>query len=319
MMKKLSGTIAALALACTACVAMAADHYPSKPIRFIIGTVPGGATDITTRLVAQKMSERLGQPIIIENRAGADTIVATRYVKEQPADGYTILAQSLNFSTGPYIKSEPGYSMKDFVGIGTMTRVPFILLVGSEQPVKTVADYVALAKASPLSYGHGGVAGAPHIAAELFLRSYNLNVQSIAYKGNAAVMPDVVAGRLSMFFDAYISSSSLIKSGRLRPIAVAAPARLAAAPDVPTFREQGLDYSYSVWLGLIAKAGTSPEITNKLSEALEYALMNKELADRFRAEGAEPTFMKPKDFTEYLAREYADMAKVSADLKFPRD
>lgn len=319
MNKTLVGLLAGAAFACVSGLAMAADPYPSKPIRFIVGTVPGGATDLTTRLVAQKMSEKLGQPITVENRPGADTIVATRYVKEQPADGYTILAQSLNFSTGPYIKSDPGYTLKDFTAVGTMTRVPFLLLVGADSPVRTVADYVALAKSSQLSYGHGGVAGAPHIGAALFLRAYNLDVQDVAYKGNAAVMPDVVAGRLSMFFDAYISSSSLIKSGRLRPIAVAAPTRLAAAPEVPTFKEQGLDYTYSVWLGLIAKAGTPPDIVNKLSEALQFALSNKELAERFRAEGGEPTFMKPGEFNDYLAREHTEMAKVAADLKFPRD
>lgn len=320
---RLAGAVTAIAVLCTTCLtvapSVAAEPYPTKPIRFIVGTAPGGATDITTRLVAQKMSEKLGQPIIVENRPGGDTIISIRYVKDQPADGYTILAQSLGFSTLPYIKAEPGYSLKDFYGIGTMTRAPFLMVVGADGPVRTLSDYVRLAKSGNLSYGHGGMASAPQIAAENFLRANNLKVQDIPYKGNGAVMPDVVSGRLSMFFDLYISSSSLIKGGKMRALAVASPERLAAAPEIPTFKEQGYDYNYGVWLGLIAKAGTPPEVVSRLSEALQYALTSKELSDRFRAEGAQPTFMPPKDFNDYLAREYADMAKVAAELKFTRE
>jgi tripartite-type tricarboxylate transporter receptor subunit TctC len=297
----------------------AAEAYPSKPIRVIVGTVPGGATDLTTRLVANKMSEKLGQQIIVENKPGADTMVATRYVKEQPADGYTILAQSVGFSTLPYVKLDPGYSLRDFTGVGMMTRVPFLMLVGTDEPVRSLADYVDRAKKVPLSYGHGGVASAPQIAAETFLRAYSLDVQAIPYKGNGAVMPDVVAGRVSMFFDAYISSASFVKGGRMRALAVAAPQRLSAAPDVPTFKEQGLDFSYSVWLGLVARAGTPQDVVDRLSDALRFALGSKDLADRFRADGAEPTFLTPKDFTAFLAKDFADMAKVASDLNFVKE
>lgn len=323
MRSKAWGVLLRTIATCVACAGAMSAHgageYPAKPIRFIVGTAPGGATDLTTRLVAQKMSEKLGQSIIVENRPGGDTLVAVRYVKDQPADGYTILAQSLNFTATPYTRLDPGYAMKDFTGVGMMTRVPFIMLVGGEEPVRTVSDYVARAKAMPLSYGHGGVAGAPQIAAETFLKAYKLNVQAIPYKGNGAVMPDVVAGRLSMFFDAYISSASFIKSGRMRALAVAAPQRIPAAPDIPTFKEQGLDFNYSVWLGLVAKAGTPPEAVARLSEALQYALNSRELSERFKADGAEATFMTPAAFTDYLNREYTEMAKVAADLKFSKE
>ena len=320
MLKIPTRLFARAALSCAALVAaastQAADPYPSKTIRIIVCTAPGGATDVTSRLVAQKLTEKLGQQVIVENKPGGDTLLGTLYVKDQPADGYTLLAQSLNFSTLPYIKNSPGYTVADFTGIGVMTRIPFIMIVGGGQPEKSVDDYVARAKKEKLSYGHGGVAGAPHIAAETFLRSYGISAISVPFKGNGAVMPDVMAGRISMFFDAYISSSEFLKAGKMRALAVAGPARLGPLPDVPTFKELGKDFNYSVWLGLLARKDTPPEIVSKLSSALQDA--QKELEARFRSEGSDPTFYTPKEFTDYLVKESAEMAKVSADLKFEK-
>lgn len=185
---------------------------------------------------------------------------------------------------------------------------------GGDEPSRTLADYVGRAKKEKLSYGHGGTASAPHISAELFLRAHGLDVLSVPYKGNGAVMPDVVAGRVSMFFDAYISSAGFLKSGKMRALAVAAPERLAPLPDGPTFKEQGFDFTYSVWLGLLAKAGTPKEIVDRLSDALRYALTSKDLADRFRSEASDPTFVTPSEFNDHLARESADLAKVAAQL-----
>ena len=296
--------------------AMAADAFPTKPIRIIVCTVPGGATDVTTRLVAQKMSEKLGQQIIVENKPGGDTLLGISHVKEQPADGYTVLAQSLNFSTLPYIKNNPGYSPSDFIGIGNMTTIPFIMIVGGNQPDKTLNDYVARAKKERLSYGHGGVAGAPQIAAELFLKSSGVEEISVPYKGNGAVMPDIMAGRVSMFFDAYVSSGEFIRSGKMRALAIAASSRIAPLPDVPTFKELGQDFSYSVWLGLLARKETPPEVVSKLSEALRGAL--QELGPRFRNDGGDPTFMTPQEFTAYLAKEYVEMGKLATQLKWEK-
>lgn len=299
--------------------ALAADAYPSRPIRIIVCTAPGGATDVTTRLVAQKMSEKLGQSIIIENKPGADTLVGILYAKDQPADGYTILAQSLGYSTLPYIKLEPRYTVRDFTGIGTMSRIPFIFLVGADEPEQNITEYVARAKKEKLAYGHGGMASAPNIAAEQFLRAYGLEVLSVPYKGNGAVMPDVMAGRVSFFFDAYVSSGGHVKGGKMKALAVAAPERIAVLPNVPTFKEQGVNFTYSVWLGLLVKTGTPPEVIDKLSEALRYALADKELSERLKADGSDISFTTPREFNDYLAREYADMAKVAADLKWTKE
>lgn len=316
-MSRLFGTCAAV---CAALVinaaADAADQFPSKPIRIIVCTAPGGATDVTTRLVAQKMSEKLGQQVIVENRPGGDTLLGILRVKEQPADGYTVLAQSLNFLTLPYIKQDPGYQPSDFVGVGNMMTVPFLMVTGANQPYKTLAEYVALAKREKLTYGHGGVAGAPQIAAESFLAAYGLNEIAVPYKGNGAIMPDIMAGRVSMFFDAFVSSGEFIKSGKMRALAIAAPARIAPLPDVPTFKELGKDFEYSVWLGLLVRKETSPEVVSKLSSALHDAL--EDLGPRLRREGGDPTFMTSQDFTAYLMKQYAEMGDLSVKLKWEK-
>jgi len=305
------------ALILAAAPSSAADAFPAKPIRIIVCTVPGGATDATTRLVAQKMSEKIGQQIIVENRPGGDTLLGILYVKERPADGYTLLAQSRNFTTLPYIKNDPGYMPSDFVGVGNMMSVPFLLVVGGSSPDKTLADYIAHAKREKLSYGHGGIAGAPQIGAELFFKASGLKEIAVPYKGNGAVMPDVIGGRVSMFFDAYVSSGEFIKSGKMRALAVAAPSRIAPLPNVPTFKEQGVDFNYGVWLGLLARKDTPPAVVSKISNALRDAL--EELGPRLRNEGGDPTFMSSQEFTDYLAKEYVEMGKLAADFKWQRD
>ncbi len=311
--------MAAACLALSGASSFAADPYPAKPIRVVVCTAPGGATDVTTRLVAQKMSEKLGQQVYVENKPGGDTLLGILDVKGQPADGYTILAQSLNFSTLPYIKVNPRYSPDEFTGIGMMSRIPFIMLVGGDEPVSSVADFVARAKKERLSYGHGGIAGAPHIAAEMFLRAYSLDVQAIPYKGNGNVMPDVIGGRLSFFFDAFISSGGHVAGGKMKALAVTAPQRMAVLPSVPTFKELGVDFTYGVWLGLLTRKETPPEVIAKLSEALKYAIESKDLGERIRADGSESRYTTPREFSDMLTKEYADMAKVAADLKFTKE
>jgi tripartite-type tricarboxylate transporter receptor subunit TctC len=241
-------------------VAKAADVYPNKPVRFIVPAAPGGALDLTTRLVAQKMSERPGQTILVENRPGGDTLIGTRVVKDAPSDGYTVLATANGFTLLPNMRVDPGYDpLKDYTAVGFMTRSPMILEAGSDRADKTLADFAARAKARPgaLSYGHAGVGSPPHIAAAGFVQSAGLNIVHVPYKGNGAALPDVIGGRLDIIVDGYISSSSFIKAGKLRPLAVSSPTRMASLPDVPTFMEQGFNYTYTLWLGLVARAGVS--------------------------------------------------------------
>lgn len=308
-------TVATVALAFGASP-VAARTYPTRPVRIIVPAAVGGGLDLTTRLVAQKMSEKLGQPVIVENRPGADTLLGTRIVKSLPADGYTILAQANGFSVLPAMKLDPGYDpLKDFTGIGPMLRAPQIMVVGASQPDRTLQDFVARAKSGKLLYASAGVGGPPHIGAALFLQQTHLDVEHVPYKGNGAALPDVAGGRVPMIFGAYVAMAPYIQGGQLRPLGVTGNARIAALPSVPTFKEQGVDYTYYFWLGLLARAGTPHEVVEVLSEALRYATTSKDLAERFRAEGSEPMSISPREFDDYLTKEVAQMARLMADLK----
>jgi tripartite-type tricarboxylate transporter receptor subunit TctC len=320
-LRNLGRGVGALAVGFAA-AAFAAEPFPTRPVRIVVPAAPGGSLDLTTRLVAQKMGEKLGQTVIVENRPGGDTLIGVRAVKDAPADGYTLLSSANGLTLLPQMKLAPGYDpVKDFAGIGFMTRSPLILEVGADQPDRTLAEFVARAKANPgkLSYGHAGVGTPPHIAAAGFLHAAGLDVLSVPYKGNGAALPDVIGNRLQMIVDGYISSSSFIASGKLKPLGVSSSTRISPLPNVPTFKEQGIDYTYTLWLGLLVRSGTPKEVVQKLSEALRYATSSKELDERFRAEGSDPSFVTSAAFDSYIAQETGQMVKLASDLKLPKE
>jgi tripartite-type tricarboxylate transporter receptor subunit TctC len=266
------------------------------------------------------MGEKLGQSVIVDNRAGGDTIVGTKIVKEAPADGYTILAQANGFSLMPQLRVEPGYDpVKDFTGIGFMTRSPMILVAGMDQPYRNISELVSNAKKDKYSFASAGTGSPPHIACAMFNQAANIDVLHAPYKGNGAALPDVIAGRVNYICDGFISSNQFIKGGKLRALAVTSPARIGPLPDVPTFIEQGVNYSYVLWLGLLVKQGTPKDVVQKLSDALKFALSNKELADRFRSEGSDAEFVSPEVFNDYVGKEVTQMAKTAVDLKLPKE
>lgn len=312
--------LAALLMGLATSLPCLADDYPSKPLRIIVPVPPGGAMDVSVRLVALKMGEKLGQSIIVENRPGGDTVLGTRVVKDLPADGYTILAQSNGFSTQPALKKEPGYDpLKDFVPLGPIIRGPVIVEQGAEQPDKSMKDFIARARTSKLSYATPGIGSAPHLAGALLLQKLGLDVMHVPYKGASAAYPDVISGRVNLFVDGYAGSAQFITSGKMRALAVTGPTRINVLPDVPTLLEQGIDVNFSYWIGLIVKAGTPRDVVAKLSDALKYALGTKELADRFRADGVDSSFMAPAEFRDYIAREIVDTGKLISDLKIPKE
>jgi tripartite-type tricarboxylate transporter receptor subunit TctC len=313
-------TAAVFALA-TAAPAIA-EAYPSRPIRIVVNSSPGGLLDMVTRLVGQQMSDKLGQPVIIDNKAGADGLLGIRYAKTQPADGYTVLATAGTIAIQPALKQDPGYDpVKDFTGIGPMVRSPLLMVVGPGQPDKTLNDFIARAKASPdkLSYASAGTGTTTYMGAAMFLQQAGLHLLHVPYKGNAAAMSDVIAGRVGMIFEAYGSGAAKVKAGQLRALGVTSTARLPALPEVPTITEQAVPgFNYYLWLGLLAPAGTPPEAVSRLSEALRAALGSKELAQRLRADAAEPMPMQPEAFNEFLRREVAQMNSFAAELGLPK-
>ena len=308
---------AILALSC-ATAAMAADRFPTKPVRVIVNTAPGGLADMTTRLVTQKMGEDLGQSIIVENRAGGDGLVGIQAVKEAAPDGYTLLATAGTIAIQPAVKQDPGYDLvKDFTGIGPMIRSPLLMVVGARQPDKTLPEFIARAKASPdkLSYASAGVGTTTHIGAAMFLQQTGLDLLHVPYKGNGAAMPDVMAGRVSLIFEAYGSGASKVRDGMLRALGVTSTARLPGLPDVPTIAEQGVpNFSYYLHVGLLAPAGTPQDVVQRLSEALHNALSSKDLSERFRNDGAEVMMMSPNEFDDLLKQDLERMSKLAADL-----
>lgn len=300
--------------------AIADDAYPNRPIHLIVPAAPGGAIDITTRLFAQKMGEKLGQSIIVENRPGGDTLLGTRVTKEAPADGYTILATANGFTLFPKIKVSADYdALKDFTGVGIMLRAPKLMVVAAQQPIHTVAEFVAQAKAKKMTYGSGGVGTPSHLAAETFAQAAGIKLSNVPYKGTGAALPDIAAGRVDVLFDTYPSSRPYIQSGRLRALAVTSSKRIDAIPNVPTVKEQGVDYTNQLWMGLVVRSGTPPAVIQRLSDAMRYASESKDLQKRFAQDGSDPTFMTSAEFSNYLKDESVQLSKLAVELKLPKE
>jgi tripartite-type tricarboxylate transporter receptor subunit TctC len=317
--QKLALSIAALSIAV---LAQAADPFPNKPIRVIVHSTPGGLLDTHTRLIAQKMSDNLGQQLIIENRPGGGGSVAFRYLKSVPADGYTLLAAADTVTFLPSIMINPGYDpVKDFTGIGGMTRFPALVMVPIDGP-KDLATYIAEIKAKPgdHSYASGGVGTAPHLAAASFLRRAGAEIKHVPYKGNSAAWPDLIAGRVGMLFEPYGTAAGMMKEGRLKALAVSSAARLAAVPDVPTVSELGYPgWNFYLWFGLMAPAGSPKDVIKKLSDSLRTALASPELKDRFDKEGTEIMALPPEELNQLVKNSEINMGKLVTVLKIPKE
>jgi tripartite-type tricarboxylate transporter receptor subunit TctC len=302
--------------------ALAADPFPTKTIRIIVHSTPGGLLDAHSRMIAQKMSEKLGQPVVIDNRAGAGGLVGIRAAKAAPADGYTLLSAASTIASAQSLFLDPGYDVvKDFSGIGGMTRSPFMLVTGGNQPGKTLADLVAQAKAKPgtVTYGSAGSGSSTHLPMALFAQQAGLDIVHVPYKGNSAVWPDLIAGRVNLLFEGVAGATPMIRDGRMKSFGVASVKRLDTLPDVPTIAEQGFpNFTAYVWFGLLAPTGTPKDVVQKLSDALRSVLGSEEVKDRLRAEGADPFVTSPVEFNQFLKNEADTMAKLITSLGIPK-
>ncbi len=312
-------TVLALASSATA---FAAESFPSKPLRIVVPVAAGGWGDLSTRVIAQKLSEELGQPVIVENRTGAGGLLGIRYVKNTPADGYTLVSTGGTMPIQAALSVDPGFDpLKDFVGVGYLVRSPSVVVVGADSPDRSLADIMKRAKAGPnkISYGSAGVGTATHIAAASFVKQAGIEMLHVPYKGNGAAMPDLIAGRIGLMFDAYGSSSSNLAGGRLRALAVTSTERLKVLPQVPTVAEQGVPgFSSYFWLGLFAPAGTPNDVVQKLSTALNRVLVNQQLKDRLQQDGTEPLAMSPAEFKEFFRKEVTQIDTLVKDLAIPK-
>jgi tripartite-type tricarboxylate transporter receptor subunit TctC len=297
--------------------AQGADGYPAKPVRLVIGLAPGGATDIQARLFAQKLTESMGRPVVVENRAGAGGTIAYAQVAKSPPDGYTLMGISSGYTITPAVYSKLPYDpLKDFVPVSLVVQAPFLLLTHPSLPVRSVKDLLALARAKPdvLDCGSAGYGSSTHMAFELFRTMAGVKITHIPYKGTGPALVDVTAGQVQMLFGNVLSSLSPAKAGRLRALAVTTPKRSKVLPDLPTISESGVPgYENSTWFGVIAPAGTPPAIVGKLNSELVKASQSPEIVERIAPDGGEPVGNTPEQFGRHIATEIARWRKVVKD------
>jgi tripartite-type tricarboxylate transporter receptor subunit TctC len=312
-------SIAALLMACVGLSLLLSDaraqRYPVKPIRFIVPFSAGGGADIVARAIGQKLSEPLGQQVIIDNRTGAAGIIGTEAAAKSPPDGYTIvLGQTGPNSINPSLyESLPYDASKDFAPITLTTIYPYLLVLHPSVPARNVKELIALAKAQPnqLTFASAGSGGANHLAAELFKTMAHVSMVHVPYKASAPALIDVLGGHVSMMFDPIITSMPQVKVGKLRALAVTSLKRSAIAGDVPTVAETGLPgYEAIGWHGILAPAGTPKEIVAKLNSEIVRILRMPEMRTRFAEQGAEPVGNTPDEFAQFLKLDLEKWAKV---------
>jgi len=291
-----------------------AQAYPSKPIRYIVPFPPGGSSDLIARAIAPKMSERLGQPIVVENRPGAGGMLGVDVVAKAEPDGYIIglaAAGALSSNIHLYPKM-PFHPEKDLAPISNLAMIPFFLVAHPAQ-ASSIKQLIEQAKAKPgaLSYGHGGQGSTMHLAGELLNMLAKVNVQSVPYKGSAPVSSDVLGGQIPFGVVDVPSAISNVRAGKLRALAVTSRQRIAAAPDVPTFEEAGVPgYEAVGWFGSVAPAGTPREIIQRLNLETRNALALPDVRERVIAAGTEPATTTPEEFAAYIREETKKWGEV---------
>jgi tripartite-type tricarboxylate transporter receptor subunit TctC len=293
-----------------------ADDYPSHPIRLIVPYAPGGGADAVARIVAKRVGETIGQPLVIENRGGAGSIIGTEMVKKAEPDGYTLLlGQSGPISINPAIYRDLSYDpVKDFAPITMTTAYPYILVVNAKLPVKTLQDFVALVKSKPgeFNYGTTGIGAANHLVTELFSSKAGLKMTHVPYRGTALAVADLLAGQVTMVFADPISALSHMQAGTLRALAVTSKERSPAAPEVPTVAESGFSgFDAIAWHGILAPATTPPAIITKLHDEIVAALKDPATKALLEAQAMQTVGNTPEQFAAFIKQDIAVWKEVA--------
>jgi tripartite-type tricarboxylate transporter receptor subunit TctC len=292
---------------------VSAQDYPNRPIRLIVTVPPGGAADFIARLVGGKISESLGQPVLVENRGGAGGTIAADAVAKAPADGYTLLQNSITtHGVGPHLYSKLPYDpVKDFAAVSGLALLPLVMAVNADVPAKSVDEVISLSKKSNLNFASSGNGGAPHMAAELFKSVTGATLTHVPYKGSGPAVADLVGGRVQIMFDAPPSLIQHIRAGKLRVLAAASAGRNRLLPEAPTFAELGYPkVAVSLWYGLLAPAGTPRAAIGKLNSAVMQTLESPDVRDRLQGQGAEPMPGSPEAFAQFMQEEMTKWAPV---------
>ncbi|HYP71277.1 MAG TPA: tripartite tricarboxylate transporter substrate binding protein [Variovorax sp.] len=312
---------AAVAASLIAPLSASAQSYPDKPVRMILPFPPGGVTDILARALAEKLAPRLGQPVVVENKPGAGTVLASDLVARAPADGYTVLLAASSLGTAPLLYEKVSYdAIKSFTPITQVASVVHVLVVNPQLPFKSVADLLNYAKQNPgkLNYASTGTGTSTHLEGELLKSMGKVDLVHIPYKGSGPALTDVVGGQVNVMIDALGSSGPFIKSGKLRALAVTTAKRSESVPELPTVAESGLPgYEAMPWLGLVAPAGTPQPVVDRLHREVTAILKEPELRERFKGWGLDIIGNTPAEFSAFLRRDIDQWSRVitSANIK----
>ena len=299
-----------------------AQTYPTRPVRLIVPVAPAGASDITARLIGQWLSERLGQPFIIENRPGAGNSIGTEAVVRAPADGYTLLLVGGFNAVNATFYDKLNYNfIRDIAPVASIVRTPFVMVVNPSVPAKSVPEFIAYAKANPgrITFGSAGIGGSNHLAGELFKFMAGVNMVHVPYRGIAPALNDLLGGQVQVTFASMPSSIEYISAGRLRALAVTTVSRAEALQDIPTVGEFVPGYEASAWFGIGAPKATPAEIIEKLNKEVNAALADPRMKARIVDLGGDVLALSPDDFGKLIADETEKWGKVIRALNIKAD
>jgi tripartite-type tricarboxylate transporter receptor subunit TctC len=285
-----------------------AGPYPNRPIKLIVTVPPGGAADFIARLLASKLSASMGQPVVVENKAGASGALASDFVAKSAPDGYTLLQNSITtHGIGPHLMAKLPYDpVASFAPVAMLASLPLIMTVNAELKVNTLAEFLTLARERPgkLAFASSGSGGAPHMAGELLKGAASVDMLHAPYRGSGPAVADLVGGQVQVMFDGAPSLLQHVTSGKIRVLAAASPKRNPLLPQVPTFAELGLPaVNVALWYGLMAPAGTPPEIIARINREVNQALKSPDVLERFAAQGTEPLGGSPEQAAAYVKQE----------------
>ena len=313
----LAGATAALLLV-VAPSTHAADDWPVKPIRLIVPYAPGGGTDITARMVAQPLAEKLGQPVVIDHKPGAGTMLGTELAAKAPADGYTLLLAAAPHVINPAlfkqaVKQIKYDALRDFTPVTMAIAFPYVITIHPSLPPQSIRELIAYAKANPgkLTYGSSGIGSTNHLAGELFSRMAGIELTHVPYKGGGPALSDALGGHVAMLFGTVLETLPQVRNGKLRGLAVSSGTRAAIAPEIPAVAESGLPgYDVSGWYAFLAPAGTPRPIVAKLNEEITRILATPAVRERMLSLGAEPRPTTPERSLEFISAELARWDKL---------
>jgi len=304
----------ALAMLCAALPASAAEDYPSRPIRLVVGYAAGGTTDMVARLIAKELTDRFGQPIVVDNRPGANSNLGTEFVTRAAPDGYTLLLATVSNTTNATMYPNATFDIqRDLVPVASIGIVPNVLEVPMTSPITTFEAYVDYVRKNPgkMTFASPGIGSSVHLSGELFKSMAKVDMLHVPYKGSSPAIADLLANQVGSMFDNLPSSLPQIKAGKFRPLAVTSPARIASLPDIPTVAEKGFPgfEAYS-WTGIMVPKGTPPAIVTKVSNAISQIVENPQVAAQMEQIGATPMYKGPDQFGKFVNAEIAKWATV---------